>query len=304
MSEEEAATLTELVFQKEMGDNVGLELAITSVLSSAVLVNLPSGREGALLTSIAILLPIIAITRTMGTVVRFRDARAIVARTYRVLEFLSVVLLIHLLYVVVVEVGSLIELPLSNIVATSLAGFLFALGVIVAVEFLFRNYLIWWGSVLYTRALAARETARETDGPAALLNFALFNLWAQSAYVILRGGAIPDKDEEEWNELRQFVNDVDDASNGTSPTSPGRLTIGSAIILLPILLGIAGLLSFLFDSIAEILLLLIAIFVLRHIIGFLYLAFGLANLEDYVFSNWQFVGYYTLYTGVVLFLLY
>ena len=300
---EEKDTVTSIVFQKAARSGVDFEVALTAIVVSAVLATLPSGFEGALLTTGSLLLSVITVIRWMSINGRFSDDRAIISTSTRPVELLSVVGVFHIIGVVVHQGQRVSPWTFNELLATATGAILASLTIIVVMELLFRNYRIWWGSVFYVRTLATKREVEETDGFRSLVLFLLFNVWAQTAYIILKD-TIPDDKAKEWDELRQFIQNVEDDSDGTPSVSSRRLMLVTGVVVFPVFAVVAGILSVLFGSFVEMFVLILAVWCLRHVVGFLYLAYGTSRLDDFLLSNRQSLVYYISYAAFVYLVLY
>lgn len=293
-------TLKQIVFQTKMSDGVNGELAISSALSLSVGFTLPGGRSGAILASVAVALFATTLVRFFSDMGRFSDARSIIKRTNRLTEFLSLVCLVQILYFVVQWSDAALQTSYNPVVALFVCSFLFVAFFVVFIEFAFRNYLIWWGSVLYTHAHSEAETLRDLDTQLSYPRLVLYNLLAQMAYEVL-DGAIPEEDDEEWVQLREFMSNIESVSGSDDgpELNKFRLIVLLGLALAAIVGTITYVISLVSGSPLETGLLMVSLIFLRHTIGFSHIAFGAFELEDYLYQNKQFVVYYPLYSIVV-----
>lgn len=294
-------TVVGIVFKREVDEGADFEAVFSAILSTVVLASLPVGEQAVYLKVGAILLSVFTLFRWMAVKGRFADEMHVLSSSIRFVEFLSIVCLFHVVYTVI---GVLpVSFGLSPLVAASTASIFVTIASVVVFELVLRNYRIWWGPVFFVRAAATKREAEATTNTVRFVVLSLLSfIWVLTAYFTLRD-TIPNEDEDAWNDLREFVHNVEDSLGKNSQEISGYVAfVVSGIIVLPILAALAFVLSLVLGSFMEVFLLLLGIRGLKHVIGFLSLAYGTATLEMHLQTNGRAILTHTLYTGSIYYL--
>ena len=118
-------------------------------------------------------------------------------------------------------------------------------------------------------------------------------------YLLLRD-SIPEGDSEELRELRDFVSEVEEHPEKDRP-SHSRLFIGAAIIIVPLFVVISYLLSTSVVRVPflDVLLILLATRLTKHVIEVPALVFGTLSFPDFLQTNFKSLFTIAFYTTSV-----
>lgn len=293
-------SLAELVFEKDDLSAVDFEIALTATLATIVLATLGTGRvDSDLMKVVAILLLLLTLMRRMVVTSRYRKEDWFLKISLIPLELLIILVFFHSFYALSEVVSTVLNLTTSTLFLTAVLIPETIIFLIVLQEILFGNYMIWWGS--YSMALAVKtdnQFNRVIGGATSMLA-----LWV----------SMEDELPEELDEVQEIFETVktrideelEQLNIQSNSEDVFRVWNNLLLILLPVALGVlytvgAFLLSFVLGSPTEVLLLLFAIFCIRHLTRFYYLAHGLPN-ENQMYRG---VGYktatYVVYVSITL----
>lgn len=300
MASEEGKTIGEILLKKTSAKGVEFEAIFTTLLVTILLATLPTNRNRFILSVVAVLLLVILVFRWLAVNGRFANTKFGLSYTYRPLEFLSIIGVYRIVQLGFEWINELLPWYLNQSIAITIGSILIVLVTIVSVEFLQRTYRLWWGTVFYVKSSAVKTKSEDEEGAAKKELYSVFtNIFAQISYYLLRD-SIPDGDHPELNDLRNFVSNVESKLEAQGDTvHPLRLMVFSGIIVFPIYWMIAWLLSLIFGPTTELFLVLIAVWVIQHMISFLYITNGASSFNTWIQPNMRSFGTTLLYTGVV-----
>lgn len=118
------------------------------------------------------------------------------------------------------------------------------------------------------------------------------------AYYLLTD-SIPDTDEPELNELREFVSNVEESLEERHEVRPFRLMVFSGLIVIPMYLFLAWALSLILGPVWDIFVVLLGVWMLQHIISFLYISNGASSFSTWIQPSGRSIGTTFLFTGIV-----
>lgn len=293
-------SIGEVLLKKDSTTGIEFEAVFTTVLVTILLATLPRGETRLIISSVVFLLLAILVVRWLAVNGRFANKELGLGYTYRSLELLSIVAVFHIIYFGVEWIAVQLHWTLYQPTSTIAGIFIIALLVIIGIEFLQRTYRLWWGTVFYVKA---RSLKSEREGERGILryvlNFLLTNIVAQIAYYLLEN-SIPEGDHSELNELREFVSNVEDTLDEEGETvHPFRIMMLSGLIVVPTYIVIAWILSLLLGPIRDIFVVLVGVWVLQHLISFLYITNGASSIATWNQPNLRSIGTKLLFTGVV-----
>lgn len=190
----------------------------------------------------------------------------------------------------------------STAVVTIIATFIYVSGF----ELIFQKYRFSWGTLFYVKRLALEQQIdiqmddfEEVAGAifqhgsawahlkAAIgyLNLTLIRVTlSQMAFHLLKD-SIPDRDDAAIDELRGFIKMNQEGNNLTDSRGLWFAFGIAAVVVLPILAVIAGLLSLVFATLGSIILVMLIMRLSKHIVALSYIAFGTMDYEQFVTTN-------------------
>ena len=128
--------------------------------------------------------------------------------------------------------------------------------------------------------------------------------FGQVAFHLLKD-SIPDRDDEPIEALRNYVEMNRNGNTLTDSTGLWFAFTISAIVVLPLLAVIAGLLSLVVATFGSIVLVMIIMRLAKHIVALSYIAFGTMDYEQFVTTNRRWLVMMAGYTlGVYLLIFY
>lgn len=292
-----SARLVDLVFEKKQPASVDFEIAFTALIATATFATISPQEWLYLPISVsAVALLALTLTRRMAVISQYADSESILDRTVRIIEFFSLICIFQIARSILTFFG---PWALDIHVFSALLVFSVFIAIILQ-ELVFGDFMIWWGAAFYTSALAKERGKANTSDEFQRTLLALYQRFLfQIAYSLLSlPWVIPEEDDERWNELRSFVEKVNDDGAGSS-SSTGRLIIPAAVVLLIGYTGISWGLSFMGFSITGVILLLFALNSVRQMVGFWYLAYGSQTFSRFLQGNSSHLLTHALYAGVI-----
>lgn len=280
-------SISSILFDFSRQDQIQFEVATSGILSAATLATAPPSLKGHIIRAAALILPAIAVFHWSVNASRFSNEEYYFGHTYRVVEFLSIIVVFHIIHAAVSLV--LPELPIS--IETTVVHFVGAIVLtlicIILIEFIYKAYQLFWGTATYIYASSAAESVENSNGALnAIANYSLYNYNAQLSYLLLTDN-IPEGDSEELQDLRDFVTDVEDELNDEDNLNHSRLFFGAAIIVVPVFAVIAYLLSvsIVLVPFLDVLVILGATRLTKHTIEVPALIFGTLSFPDFLQTN-------------------
>jgi len=279
---EEYSSLTELVFNKNQLESADFEITFTATLATIVLAaasgtNVPS--IVLKITSVALIT--ITLLRRIAVSSRFADEDGLLSITMLPIEFLTIITFFYLFYTPAEVISTTLALNQHTLLITALLIPELIMFLIVFQEFVFKNYMIWWGGFSLGQAGNTKNPIIRTIG----------GFLALIAFRASMVGDLP----KELDEAQEFVDEVEDRLETALseanrefegieiPTSSGAaiatwkilLALVSLIMLITVFLALTFVLSILFGSVFQIFLLIASVFFIRNMVRFYYLAYGL-----------------------------
>lgn len=187
---------------------------------------------------------------------------------------------------------------------------------VLFVEIVFQTYQLGWGSLFYLRY---RNAAKKTGGLDSaekviqaidsigelfglLVLVILGRVWLEISYYLLRG-VIPEKGRDKYiEELAEFVKKAHDVKSGGRNYGIVGTFVFSAIVVIPVFVGVAWGLSLVLGTFGVLVLALVTMRLAKHIIGFSYIAFGTLRFDQFITTNKRSIVLLFGYTVVVYWL--
>lgn len=280
-------TLVDVVFPEEV-DPLTFEVPVAVLFALLVVATLDRGpaRDPLIasasvsvpyevaMTAVAGLVVAVTVVRRMAVVNSLADAERVLGLTIAPLEFLLVVAAVHLATVVVGYLARALDLAVGLAVpaAALLAGT--SLLLIALQERAFHNYLVWWGCVFYVYGkAAAREASAGRSRELRVLLRAVANVLLEVAYLLLRRG-VDLRRAPSLEELREFVGLVEGRDGRGQGGAAVRAVVAVVAGLAAVLVAVAFALSLVFGGFARTLAVTVAVWLVAHYLGFVYLAYG------------------------------
>jgi len=287
----EYSSLTDLVFDKNQLESADFEIAFTATLATIVLATAYSTDVPSFVlkfTSVALITT--TLLRRMAVSSRFAGQDRFLSITMLPIELLTIITFFYLFYTPAEVISASLMLNQQTLSVAALLIPVFVMSLILFQEIVFKNYMIWWGGfALGLAANTENPIVRTVGGFLALIAFKT---------------SLIDNLPTELNEAQEFVDDIEDRLETALseanqefeyievPTSNGaaiatwKVLLGffSVFVLITVFLALTFVLSLLFGSAFEIFLLIVSVFLIRHIVRFYYLAYGLPK-EDQMFGG-------------------
>lgn len=295
---ETAESISSVLFDFSREDQIQFEIAVSSVLSAVTLATAPLGFKGHIIRAAALILPTIAVFHWSLNASRFTNEEFYFGHTYRVVEFLGIIVIFHVIHTFVSPV--LLKLPISigPTITHFVGATVLAIIGIILLESIYKAYLLFWGTATYIYASSAAESVESSDKVLnTLANYGLYNYSTQLSYLLLRD-SIPEGDSEELQDLRDFVSRVEDELDDEVDLNISRLFFGTAVIVVPVFSVVAYLLSTSIVTIPffDVLLILLATRLTKHIIEAPALIFGTLSFGNFLQTNLKSLLTITFYT--------
>lgn len=299
--EETDGSISSVVFNFSRKDQIQFEVATSGVLSAAALATAPPNLKGQIIQAAALMLPALAVFHWSVNTSRFSNEDFYFAHTYRIIEFLGIIVVFHIIHFSVSLVLSELPIPIGAPIANLIGVSIFALFCVVFIELIYKGYLLFWGTAFYIYALSVAENAENPkDAPSTVANLFLHNFSAQLSYRLLKNN-IPEGDSVELDALRNFVSEVESDLHQENNLSLSRLFLTGAIIVVPVFGVIAYLLSasIVMIPFLDVVWILAATRLTKHVIEVPALIFGTLSFPDFLQTNLKSLLTITLYTTCV-----
>jgi hypothetical protein len=292
-------TLGEILLKKRVSTSIRFDILLSSFIAGLMIPTLPDGLRGLVLLLCAFGLSLTGLVRWLGVTGRFANQKVILNRTYRPLELLTIVGIFHLINTVIgyslAELFPLIARP----ILTSLGAVTVTIIGIIGIEFIQRNYLLWWGAVFFVKASESKQLKQDADKPIKQLHEALANLWGSISFFLLQD-SIPDIEGPGLSDLRQFVEDAsEEAGEGDVTSLMFVLVVLLALLIIPLFGIIAWILSWILGPAAHIFAVLIGVWSLQHMINFYYMTNGAVRFNTWLKTNKEVFLIRIFYTGTI-----
>lgn len=181
--EETDGSISSVVFDFSRKDQIQFEVATSGVLSATALATAPPDLKGQIVQAAALMLPALAVFHWSVNTSRFSNEGFYFAYTYRIVEFLGVVVVFHIIHSSVSLVLSELPVPIGSPIANLTGALIFTLFCVVFIELIYKAYLLFWGTALHIYALSAAENAKKSkDALTSIVNLFLHNFSSQLSY--------------------------------------------------------------------------------------------------------------------------
>lgn len=317
-------SLATIVFQRPRSQQLVAEIAFGPALAFAVDQTSPTGIQGALLTWAMAGLIGIPILRYLVFTDRIEHFDMLLDLTVRPVELFALLGVVQVFKYLGTEFLQPL-VGLSEIETTAVVTVVAVLVFVVGFELIFQKYRFSWGTLFYVKRLALEQKIdikmddlqevmqailqhgsqwAQLKAAIGFLRLTLIRItFGQVAFHLLKD-SIPDRDDEAIAELRNYVEI--NRENNTLTSSMGlwfAFTI-SAIVVLPVLAMIAGLLSLVVATFGSLVLVIAIMRLAKHIVALSYIAFGTMDYEQFVTTNRRWVMMMTGYTVAVYLLIF
>lgn len=312
-------SIADIVFQRPRSQQLVAEIAFGPALAFAVDQTAPTGIQGAILSWLMAALVGIPILRYLvftDRIERFDRLLNLTVRPVEIFAILGVAQVFKFLGMEFLQpISGLSEIEATAVIS-AVAAFLYILGF----ELLFQKYRFSWGTLFYVKRLVLEdqidiqmddteevaEAIFQHPSPWArlkasvgLLKLTLIRVtFGQVAFHLLKD-SIPDRDDEAIDELRSYIKINRDGNSLTDSKGLWFAFGVAAVVVLPLLAVMAGLISLVFATFGTIALVLIIMWLTKHIVALSYIAFGTMDYEQFVTSNKRWFAMTTLYTLAV-----
>jgi hypothetical protein len=284
---EEDSSIAELVFDKNQVESADFEIAFTATLTTIVL----STASGTTVPSFvmkftSVTLIIITVLRRMAVSSRFANEDGLLSITMPPIEFLTIITFFYLFYTPAEFISTSLALNQHTLLIAALLIPELIIFLIVFQELIFKNYMIWWGGFALGKAEnTEKRIVRIFGGFLALIAFKtslIDNLPAELDEAQEFVDEIETQIEAALSEADQELENIEvPTSSGVAiATWKGLLFFISLFVLITVSLALTFGLSLLFGSIFNIFLLVVSVMLIRHIVRFYYLAYGLPDEEQ------------------------
>jgi hypothetical protein len=302
--DEEDHSISAILLDLSREDQIQFELATSGILSAVTLATAPPGIKGHIIRAAALILPAIAVFHWSVTNSRFSNEELYFEHTYRVVEFLGIIVAFHVIHASVSLVLPALPISVGAAFAHLVGAIVLTLISILFIEFIYHAYILFWGTATSIYASSAAESVENPDGPVdAIANYFLYQFSGQLSYLLLRDN-IPEGDSEELQDLRGFVSEIEEALEDDEDPSLSRLFIVAAVIVVPVFAIIAYLLSASVVRIPylDVVLILFATRITKHTIEVPALIFGTLSFPSYLQTNLRTILTIAVYTASVYWL--
>jgi hypothetical protein len=314
MSQSDSEYLSEIIFQRSRKQQLQFELGFAPLLATVVGLISPGGIRGTIVVLAVVVLVLFSFLRWLTFTGRFASEELFTEKTVRPVEICAIIGVVQVFHYVAVKLNPFFSLSVAEVITglTALGTLLFVL----FVEIVFQTYQLGWGSLFYLRYRNAAKKTGELDSAEKVIQaidsigelFGLLVLvilgrvWLEIAYYLLRG-ATPEEGRDKYiEELAEFVEKAHTVkSSGRNYGIVGTFVF-SAIVVLPVFVGVAWGLSLVLGTFGALLLALVTVRLTKHIIGFSYIAFGTLRFDQFITTNIRSVGLLSGYTVVVYWL--
>jgi hypothetical protein len=316
---EDGDSIADIVFQRPRNQQLVAEIAFGPALAFAVDQTAPTGIQGATLSWFMAALIGIPILRYLVYTDRIERFDLLLDLTVRPVELFAILGVAQVFKFIGIEFLQPIS-GLNVIEATAVAAAVATLVYILSFEIIFQKYRFSWGTLFYVKWLSiqkqidiqmddAEEVAEtifhhpsqwtQIKAAFGLLKLTLIRVtFGQVAFHLLKD-SIPDREDEAMDELRKYIEINRDADNLTDSKGLWFAFGVAAVIVLPLLAVIAGVISLVFATFGTIVLVLLIMRLTKHIVALSYIAFGTMDYEQFVTSNRRWFAMITVYTLAV-----
>ncbi|MFD1686368.1 hypothetical protein [Halobellus litoreus] len=317
-------SIADIVFQRTRTQQLVAEIAFGPALAFAVDQTSPTGIQGAILMWLMAALIGIPILRYLVFTDRIEHFDRLLDLTVRPVELFAILGVVQVFKFLGIEFIQ----PVTDSSAVGATAVIVVLGVLVYIlgfELIFQKYRFSWGTLYYVKRLAleqqidiqmddVEEVAEATfqhpsqwarlKAAVGLLRLTLIRItFGQVAFHLLKD-SIPERDDEAMDELRSYI---EMSREGNSLTDSRGLWFAfgvSAVVVLPLLALMAGLISLVFATFGTIVLVMLIMRLSKHMVALSYIAFGTMDYEQFVTTNKRWFAMIAVYTLSVYLLIF
>jgi len=311
MSDDDPEYLTEIIFQRSRKQQLQFELGFAPLLATVVGLMTPDGVQGTIIIAAVVGLVVMVFLRWLTFTGRFANEELFIEQTVRPVELCAIIGVVQIFHYSALRLSPFVSFGVAELTVglTALGTIVF----IVFVELMFQTYLLGWGALFYLRYRNAAERTGELDSAEKVIEAVdsiggLFGLlvivilgrmWLEISYYLLRN-AIPEEGRDEYiEELAEFVTKAQEVKGEGQNLGIVGTFVVSALIVLPVFVGVAWGLSLVLGAFGSLLLALVTMRLTKHIVGFSYIAFGTLRFDQFITTNKRSIGLLTGYTIVV-----
>lgn len=301
---EEDHSISATLFGLSREDQIQFEVITSGVLSAATLATAPPGIKGHIIRAAALILPAIAVFHWSVNNSRFSNEELYFEHTYRVVEFLGIIVAFHIVHTSVALVSPVLPFSVGAAASHLVGAIVLTLISILFIEFVYHAYILFWGTATYIYASSAAESVENPDNRLdAIANYFLYQYTGQLSYRLLKDN-IPEGGSEELQDLRRFVSEIKEGLDDDEDPSLTRLFIVTAVIVVPVFAVISYLLSASVVAVPylDVVLILFATRLTKHTIEVPALIFGTLSFPAYLQTNLRTILTIAVYTASVYWL--
>ena len=302
--DKEDQSISAILFDLSRDDQIQFEVVTSGILSAVTLATAPPGLKGNIIRASALILPAIAVFHWSVANSRFSNEELYFEHTYRVVEFLGIIVAFHVVHTSVALVSPVLPFSVGSAASHLVGAIVLTLISILFIEFVYHAYILFWGTATYIYASSAAESVENPDSTLdAVANYFLYQFTSQLSYRLLKDN-IPEGDSEEFQDLRRFVSQIEEALDDDEDPSLTRLFIVAAVIVVPVFASIAYLLSASVVRVPylDVVLILFSTRITKHTIEVPALIFGTLSFPAYLQTNLKTILTIAVYTASVYWL--
>jgi hypothetical protein len=312
-------SIADIVFQRPRSQQLVAEIAFGPALAFAVDQTAPVGIQGAILSWVMAALIGIPILRYLVFTDRIEHFDPLLNLTVRPVELFAILGVAQVFKFLGLEflqpVSGLSEIEVTAVIAVVAVVFY-----ILGFELIFQKYRFSWGTLFYVKRLSledqidiqmddVKEVAEaifqhpsqwaQLKASVALLKLTLIRItFGQVAFHLLKD-SIPNRDSEAIDELRSYIEMNQDGDSLTDSKGLGFAFGVAAVVVLPLLAVMAGVISLVFATFGTILLVMLIMRLTKHLVALSYIAFGTMDYGQFVTTNKRWFAMTAVYTTAV-----
>jgi hypothetical protein len=309
-------SIADIVFQRSRTQQLVAEIAFGPALAFVVDQTAPSGIQGDILMWLMVALIGIPILRYLVFTDRIEHFDRLLDLTVRPVELFAILGVVQVFKFLGIEFVQPVT-GFSEIGATAVIAVFGVLVYILGFELIFQKYRFSWGTLFYVKRLAIEQQIEiqmddieevaeiifqypsqwaRLKAAAGLLKLTLIRVtFGQVAFHLLKN-SIPDRGDEELNVLKEYIEMNRDNNNQTDSKGLWFAFGVSAVVVLPLLAVMAGLISLVFTTFSSIVLVMLVMRLSKHIVALSYIAFGTMDYEQFVTTNKRWFVMMIIYT--------
>jgi hypothetical protein len=317
-------SIADIVFQRPRSQQLVAEIAFGPALAFAVDQTAPTGVQGAILMWLMAALIGIPILRYLVFTDRIEYFDQLLDLTVRPVELFAILGVVQVFKFLGIE---LIQpaIGFSEIGAAAVIAVFGVMVYILGFELIFQKYRFSWGTLFYVKRLALKQQIDiqmddvgevteaifqhpsqwvQLKAAVGFLRLTLIRItFGQVAFHLLKD-SIPNREDEAMDELRSYIK-MNQDGNSLTDSKGLWLAFGvSAVVVLPLLALMAGVISLVFATFGTIVLVMLIMRLSKHMVALSYIAFGTMDYEQFVTTNKRWFamsGVYTLSVYLLIF---